>query len=101
MTRKHQPADERRQQILDAALDVVRAGGPLTRRQVAERIGTGMNLINHYFSMTELEEWVMQQAVLRDMPDIIAYGIRIAHPTALTAPATLRARAVALLGGDI
>lgn len=91
---------ERSAQILDAALQVARAGHyhTMTREQVAVQAGVSTGLVSRYMGTAlEMRERVMQAAIERRILPLIATGIALGDAVALAAPAELRAEAVATL----
>lgn len=92
--------DERKAQILDAAIELSKERGyaNVYREHIGERLGVTPTLVTRYFAtMHHLREAVMQAALDREIPEIIAQGIIAHDPIAETAPRELRERAVRLL----
>lgn len=90
----------RKEQILDAALDVARVRNytSITREEIADRAGVSVGLVTKYFStMPQLKRDVMRAAIRVEALAIIAHGVAIRDPHALKAPADLQQRAVASL----
>lgn len=89
--------EERRKYILNAAVDLAISEGYLTlsRGSIAAHAGISPALITFYFYKYDLLlDEVMQEAVRRGIPSIIAEGLAGKHPHALAAPLTLRQEAV-------
>lgn len=100
MTSKKQPA-ERREQILDGAIEQAKAIGftRITRDGVAAHCGLSAGSINlHFSTMTQLRRDVMRAAVKREILPIIAQGLAAGDAHARRAPAELKQRALATLG---
>lgn len=96
MTSKQTP-DDRRKQILDAAVAEAKEHGfgRMTRDGVATRSGLAAGTINKYFStMTVLRRDVMRHAVREEILPIIAEGLAARDPHAQRAPEPLKRRAI-------
>ena len=100
-TRRLQP-DDRRAQILSAAVDLAADQGflSLTRDAVAKAAGVSPGLVTFYFfAVSELRRQVMQRAVENEHLSILAEGLAARDEVALSAPAWIKARAIATMGG--
>lgn len=94
--------DTRRQQILDAALQLAVADGYLsfTRDSVARAVGVSPALISRYFFAThELRRHVMLRAIAGRELAVVAQGLAVGDVTALAASGELRAAAALTLAG--
>lgn len=94
--------DARKQHILNAAVDLAKTEGylTLTRGSIASHAGISPALITFYFySIRLLLDAVMEEAVSREIPCIIAEGLARKHPHAVNAPLPLRQAAIAVLSG--
>lgn len=97
-------ADERRAQILTAALELARDGQYLTmtRDAIARQAKVSTGLVGRYFAdMPDLRRAVMTEAIRVELLTVVAVGVATGDQVALSAPAELRAQAVARLGGDL
>ena len=93
--RKH--PEERKRQILDAAVEVAREHGyiKMTREQVTSRIGVSPSLIRKYYiTLLDLQDAVMREAVRLGIPEIVLQGLAAKDPIAHGAPASLKAAAL-------
>ncbi len=101
MTRLH--PDERKEQILTAALKVAaRPGGwsKLTRDAVAKEAGCAEGLPSKYFgTMVDFRRAVMRAAIKAKALPVIAQGLAAGDKCALKADSTLKAQALRSLGG--
>lgn len=81
-TRVRKDPQERRLEILNAAVDLAKENNytTITQNQIAEYIGVSMPLISKYFSMDELKEEVLKFAIEADVTEIIAQAISFKHP---------------------
>lgn len=100
VSKRRAPAALRKEQLLDAAIEL--AGeehyARITRDAVAERAGVSMSLVNKYFgTMTALRREVMRAAIKRGIPGIIAQGLANGDERAKKAPAELKAEAATLI----
>jgi AcrR family transcriptional regulator len=85
--------ENRRRSIVDAAIDLAETEGFASLRQaaVAKRAGVAHGSVTHEFTtMDALKDVVMQEAVARYLPTIIAAGLAVGHPVARDAPPELR-----------
>lgn len=90
----------RREHILNVAIECAERVGYLefTRLDVARAAGISTALITRYYSsMTLLRDAVMQAAVLREIPTIIAQGLTHGDARAREAPDALKKAAAASL----
>jgi hypothetical protein len=90
----------RKEQILNVAIDLARNDGyhNLTRDGIAEQAGVSMGLVTRYFeTMAQLKRAVMQAAIHREIPEIIAQGLVIGDKQARKAPEKLKAAAADIL----
>lgn len=91
-----------REKILAAALELARTHryDRLTRGPVARAAGVATGTVNYYFTdMAGLRDAVMAEAVATGADAVVAQGLVDGHPAVLAAPAEVRARALASLGG--
>lgn len=91
MTRQRLDPDIRKQQILDAAIDLSIQKGyrQLTRQSIANKIRCAAPLINHYYGNIEnLRDIVLQIAIEREIMPILAesYGSRGKETSHLPTP---------------
>ena len=104
MLKLRQLPDERRAQILQAALVVATQPGgwsSLTRENVAEQAGCAESLISRYFgTMTAFKRQIMRSAISTENLSIIAQGLACYDLHANKAPKGLKARAFAKLAKD-
>lgn len=91
----------RKRHILDAAVELSVTHGyfQVTREQVAEAAGVSSSLVSQYYSMSELREAIMETAVTREIPEIIAQGIINGNIVALAVSPALRAKAIKIMRG--
>ena len=92
--------DDRRDLILDAAVDLAKERGFLNirRDEIAIKAGVSMGLVTRYFgTMVKLKRDVMRMAIRDEVLSILAQGIAIKDVHALKAPNDLQQRAVASL----
>ena len=88
--------DARNSAILEAAIAEADEKGFAAVRQaaVARRAGVAKGgVINAFGTMEALKTAIMEEAVARFMPKIVAAGLALGHPAAQKAPAGLRAAA--------
>jgi len=101
MTKKRQAPNDRKYQILTAAIAVAeRPGGfsKITREVIAKEVGCAEALISRYFgTMPAFRRTIMRAAILSENLYIIAQGIAISDPHALKVDAELKARALQTL----
>lgn len=98
MTKKRLLPDDRKYQILTAAIAVAeRPGGysKMTRGAVAKEVGCAEALISRYFgTMPSFRRTVMRSAILTENLSIIAQGLARADIHAQKADPDLKARAL-------
>lgn len=103
MNKKRQKPDDRKYQILAAALAVAaRPGGwsKLTRDAVAREAQCADGLVSKYFgTMTQMRRTVMRSAVLTENLAIVAQGLATGDIHAQKADPELKARALNTLAG--
>lgn len=78
MTGKRIDPDERKQQILDAAIKLAKQVGyhSITRDGVAQELGISHGLINNYFNTIEqLKKEVIKKAIEEQILEIIAQAL--------------------------
>jgi hypothetical protein len=101
MNKKRLLPDDRKQQILNAAIKVVgRPGGwsKLTREAVAREAECADALVSKYFgTMLTFRRTIMRAAIIRADLSVIAQGIAAGDKYAQKADADLKARALATL----
>ncbi|WP_286931120.1 TetR family transcriptional regulator [Marinobacter sp.] len=101
MARVKLSAPERRELILEAAIETALAVGwrSMTRDHIAERAGVACGLVGQYFDggMTGLRDEVMRKAVLRGLAPIVAEGLASRHAEALQASRAVKRKAAAYL----
>lgn len=88
---------ERKQQLLDIAVDVAEKAGcdGLNARNVAEKAGVSYSLVrNHFPSTQNLYESVFKEAIRVENLGVIAQGIEYEFPLPQEIPAPLREKAV-------
>lgn len=89
--------DERRAEILDAAVAVAKDQGfsNITRDAIAARADVVGGLVTHYFgTILNLKRDIMRYAVRTEILSIIAQGVAIGDKHALKASPDLRKRAI-------
>lgn len=91
----------RKEHILETAVAVAKSVGyrNLTLGSVAEAAGVSKGLIARYFSMPQLKNAVMRQAVRHEILEIIAQGLANGNERAKNAPQELKQKATTLLLG--
>lgn len=103
MTKKRLQPDDRKQQILTAAIRVAaRPGGwsKLTRDAVAKEAGCADGLVSKYFgTMLTFRRTIMRAAIVRADLSVIAQGIASGDKYAQKADPELKARALNTLAG--
>lgn len=103
MTKKRQKPDDRKYQILTAALTVAeRPGGfsKLTRESVAKEVGCAEALISRYFgTMPGFKRTVMRSAILTENLSIVAQGLAAGDSHAQKADEALKLKALKTLAG--
>lgn len=86
--------------ILEAALAEAeeKGFGGIRQAAVAKRASVAKGGVIHAFgTMERLKSAVMEEAVARYIPKIVAAGLALDHPVARNAPADLRAAAAAAI----
>lgn len=96
---KHRLPDERREQILAAALKLA-AGGTvythLSRKQIMDEAGQSETLLNLYFgTMPAFRKELMRYAVAKENLAVLGQGLMMGDPIARHAPKALRQRVAA------
>lgn len=103
MSKLRQKPDDRKYQILNAALVLAEKPGgfsKLTREFIAKEIGCADGLISKYFgTMTAFRRTIIRSAILTENLSIIAQGLAIGDAHAQKANKNLKARALATLAG--
>ena len=97
-TQRRLAPDDRRQLILEAAINLATADGyiSLTRGAVASHAGISPALVTFYYLSTRLLlQAVMEEAVRREILPVIAEGLATRCPIALAAPPAVRQAAIA------
>lgn len=92
--------ENRNRAVLESALELAATLGyrNITRDQVAAKAGVAVGSVNNaYGTMDGLRDAVMQTAVERDLPEIVAQGLTDRHPAAINAPAAVKESALASL----
>ena len=98
-TRRLEPT-ERRNHILDKAVDVAKFEGyqNVTRELVAVSAGVSPGLVSWYFgTITTLKFHIMREAIYRGIPEILVVGLAIKDPQALEAPDRLKEAAAQVI----
>lgn len=98
-TRVRKTQDERKNEILNAAIDLAKEGNyaNITQNQIAKSIGVSMPLISKYYTMDDLKQAVVKFAVEADIVEIIAQGIANKNPITSTITEEQRDSAVKYL----
>lgn len=100
---RRQHPDDRKCQILNAALAVAeRPGGysKITRETIAKEVGCAEALISKYFgTMVAFRRTIVRNAILTENLSIVAQGLAAGDPHAQKASKNLKARALATLAG--
>lgn len=91
----------RRGHILDTAVGLAKEHGYrfITRGMVAEAAGVSGSLVSLYFNMNQLRENIMELAVMRQIPEIIAQGLLNQDIIALSVSPELKAKAAEIITG--
>lgn len=101
--KSRQKPDDRKYQILKAALALAEKPGGysrLTRESVANEVGCADGLISKYFgTMTCFKRNIIRSAILTENLSIIAQGLATGDIHARKASKGLKARALATLAG--
>lgn len=90
----------RRQQILDAAVEISKTEGyhRVTRDSIARTAGVSMGLVSRYFNtMPQLRRCIMRYAISNDIAEIVAQGLANSDEHAKKASPELKAKAATLL----
>ena len=85
------------EKILKAAVSIAKTRGlhKVTRDTVAKKAGVAAGTVNGNFgTMAQLKHCVMRYAVANEILRIIAIGLTIKHPLAMSADDELKRRAV-------
>ena len=103
MTKKRLHPDDRKQQILTAAIKVAgRPGGwgKLTRAAVAKEAGCAEGLVSKYFgTMIAFRRSIMRAAIGAENLAVVAQGLAAGDASAKKADPELKARALSTLAG--
>lgn len=103
MTKKRLQPDDRKQQILDAAIKVAgRPGGwgKLTRDAVAREAQCAEGLVSKYFgTMVAFRRSIMRAAIVGENLGVVAQGIAAGDASTKKADPDLKARALQTLVG--
>lgn len=103
MTKRHMPPNDRKYEILTAALAVAaRPGGwsKLTRDAVAREAQCADGLVSKYFgTMTAMRRTIMRSAVLTENLSILAQGLAMGDVHAQKADESLKRKALETLAG--
>ena len=103
MTKKRLHPDDRKQQILTAAIRVAaRPGGwgKLTRDAVAKEAGCAEGLVSKYFgTMIAFRRSIMRAAIQARNLAVVAQGLAAGDASAKKADPELKARALSTLAG--
>ena len=91
------------ERIMRAAVAIARKDSSrLTREYIAETASVTPSLLNHYFpTMDVLRSRVLEIAIDTGDAELLVWGIRSAHPTALASPPSLREEALRLLSAEV
>lgn len=101
MTRTRMTPTDRQQAIIDAALRVAKRKGlaNVTKVEVATEAGCAQGLVSHYFTMPDLLDAAVRQAVRDRELKVIAAAIVLKHRGLGRISPALRAEALAAAGG--
>ena len=100
MTRTRKTADDRREQCIEAALELARHKPyyRVTRNEIADAVGVAGSVVQwHFGTVKKMRRQIMRAAIAVERLDIIGQGIANQDPHALKAPADLRTRALEAL----
>lgn len=100
MTKQRLRPDDRRDQILTAAVKLAEEHGysKITRDQIAAAAGCAPGLVSHYFAtMPQLRRAIMRAAVKAVNLAVIAQGLGVGDPHAKKAPTDVKTKALKLL----
>ena len=104
MTKKRLHPDDRKQEILNAAIKVAgRPGGwgKMTRDAVAREAGCAEGLVSKYFgTMIAFRRSIMRAAIQARNLAVVAQGLAAGDTNAQKAPPELKAAAVKTLVGE-
>lgn len=91
----------RRGHILDVAIELAKEHGFrfITRGMIAEAAGVSGSLVSQYFTMEQMRENIMELAVMREIPEIIAQGLICQNIVALSVSPALKAKAAKIITG--
>lgn len=103
MSRKRLKPDDRKGQILQAAIQVASAPGGwsrLTREAVAREASCAEGLVSNYFgTMICFRRTIMRAAIANEVLPVIAQGLASGDTSASKAAPELKRRALELLAG--
>lgn len=102
--KKRMQADDRRDQLLAAALVIAERThyAHMTREEIADHAGVTRNLVTHYFgTMTQFRRDIMRAAVRQKNLRVIAQGLMARDPHALKAPEELRKAAAQSISREV
>ena len=103
MTKKRLQPDDRKYQILTAALAVAaRPGGyaKITREAIAKEVGCAEALVSKYFgTMPQMRRTIMRAAIVAENLAVVAQGLAAGDASAKKADPDLKARALQTLAG--
>lgn len=103
MTKSRQTPDDRKYQILKAALSLAEKPGGfscITRESIANEVGCAEGLVSRYFgTMAAFKRAIVRSAILTENLSIIAQGLASGDPNAHKADKNLKARALQTLAG--
>lgn len=101
MSRSNRMApDERREQILQCALEEARKRGyrHVDRGHISDQLGIARGLVNRYFgTMPQFRRALMCYAVAQGCAEVVAQGLAEKDPHAQKAPDELKRAAIATL----
>ena len=96
MQAKRKPANERREEVLNVALQLAIEVGytQVTRERISSVIGITKQAIQHHIgSMDELRTDMMREAIARECLPVIAQGMALRDPLVHSASSDLLGRA--------
>jgi AcrR family transcriptional regulator len=100
MSRIRKTADARREQCIEAALELSKDKPyyRVTRNEIADAVGVAGSVVQwHFGTVVKMRRQIMRAAIAAERLDIISQGIANQDPHALKAPAELRTRALIAL----
>ena len=100
MTRQRETATLRREQCIEAALELSKSKPyyRVTRNEIADAVGIAGTVVQwHFGTVCKMRRDIMRAAIRTERLDVIAQGIANQDAHAMKAPADLRARALAHL----